>query len=66
MTEELKNIAIENGVFAVLFVSLFLYVLRENAKREFKYQEIIEKLSSIIEEKIGKIEIKIDDMRRDK
>ena len=66
MTEELKNIAIENGVFAVLFVSLFLYVLRENAKREFKYQEIIEKLSSIIEEKIGKIEIKIDDMRRGK
>ena len=63
MQNEVFKIALQNGIFAVLFVFLFFYVLKENAKREAKYQEIIKKLSTVIEEKIKCIETKIDEMR---
>lgn len=63
MTDQIFKLALQNGIFAVLFVFLFFYVLKENAKREAKYQEIIKKLSTIIEDKIRCIESKIDEMR---
>lgn len=63
MTDELLKVAASNGVFAVLFVSLFLYVLKENAKREQNYQDIIKKLSGVIDEKMRCIETKIDELR---
>jgi preprotein translocase subunit YajC len=66
LTEDIFKLALQNGIFAVLFVFLFFYVLRENAKREAKYQEIIKKLSTIIEDKIRCIESKIDEMRNRK
>lgn len=34
------------GFFAVLFVSLLFYVLRENSRREAKYQSIINELTA--------------------
>jgi hypothetical protein len=40
----LKNIA-EYGVFCGLFVWLLIYCLKENAKREGDYREIIKGLS---------------------
>lgn len=34
-----------NGVFAILFIWLFMYQLKDSSKREVKYQETIEKLT---------------------
>ena len=40
------EIIITNIVWSLLFVGLFIYNLKDSAKREKKYQEIIEKLSN--------------------
>ncbi len=44
--KEILSIIVSNGVFAILFVWLFYYQLRDSAKREAKYQQTIEKLTS--------------------
>ncbi len=44
--KEILSIIVSNGVFAILFVWLFYYQLRDSAKREVKYQQTIEKLTS--------------------
>lgn len=44
--KEILSIIVSNGVFAILFVWLFYYQLRDSAKREAKYQQTIEKLIS--------------------
>ncbi|MBE7076140.1 MAG: bacteriocin [Clostridiales bacterium] len=43
---EIISIVVSNGVFAILFVWLFYYQLKDSAKREVKYQQTIEKLTS--------------------
>lgn len=43
------DLAITQGIWAVLFVSLLFYVLRENSKREAKYQDVISSLSDSFE-----------------
>jgi len=43
---EIISIVVSNGVFAILFVWLFVYQLRDSSKREIKYQQTIEKLTS--------------------
>jgi|LGOV01.1.fsa_nt_gb NO-binding membrane sensor protein with MHYT domain len=45
MWEELINLAVGNGIWATLFVTLLVYQLKDSGKREKKYQETIEKLS---------------------
>ena len=45
MWEEIVNLAIQNGLFAVLFLGLFIFTLRDSAKREKKYQQTIENLN---------------------
>jgi hypothetical protein len=64
----MENAVIEaikgQGAWAVLFAVLLIWVLKENAKREGKYQSIIDKLSEkfeIIEKGIVRIEDKVDD-----
>lgn len=52
MEHEIVKYLITQGAFAVLFVYLLFYVLKENSKREEKYQSIIEELSK----KFSKIE----------
>lgn len=55
------KLAASQGLWAVLFVVLLFWLLRENAKREDKYQQTIDKLASSlqkvdsIEENVGKI-----------
>ncbi len=44
--KEIISIVVSNGVFAVLFVWLFLYQLKDSAKREKNYQETIDKLTT--------------------
>lgn len=45
MWEEIFKLALSNGIWAVLFVSLLIYQLKDSAKREKKYQETIVKLN---------------------
>jgi len=44
--KEIISIVISNGVFAILFVWLFLYQLKDSTKREQKYQQTIEQLTT--------------------
>lgn len=43
--QEIMSVVISNGIFAILFVLLFFYQLRDSKKREEKYQQTIEELS---------------------
>lgn len=43
--KEIISIVVSNGVFAILFVWLFCYQLKDSAKRETKYQQTIEQLT---------------------
>ena len=45
MWEKIINLAIQNGLFAVLFLGLLIFVLKDANKREKKYQQTIESLS---------------------
>jgi len=49
MWEQIFNLAISNGLFAVLFLGLFIYQLRDSKIREQKYQSTIEKLGNSLE-----------------
>lgn len=46
--QEIMSVVISNGVFAVLFVLLFCYQLKDSKQREQKYQATIEQLSKHI------------------
>lgn len=43
---DILSIVVSNGIFAILFVWLFWYQLRDSSKREEKYQKTIEQLTS--------------------
>lgn len=45
MWQEILNIVISNGIFAVLFVLLLSYLLKDSARREKKYNDFIENIS---------------------
>ena len=46
MVDEIINLAISNGLWAVLFVLLFLYQIQNSQKRERKYQDVIDSLTN--------------------
>ncbi len=43
--QEIISVIVSNGVFAVLFVILFWYQLKDSKRREEKYQKTIEELT---------------------
>ena len=45
MWQDILNIVISNGIFAILFVSLLFIQLKDSKEREEKYQKTIESLS---------------------
>ena len=58
MEQAILKLIISQGIFAVLFVYLLFYVLKENSKRETNYQQIVSELSKSlpsIEEKLDVI-----------
>ena len=65
MWEEVFNLAINNGLWAVLFLVLLVYVLKDSKLREEKYQITIKKLAenlSVIEDvqqDVRKIKVRI-------
>ena len=42
---DIISIVVSNGVFAIWFVWLFCYQLKDSTKRETKYQQTIEQLT---------------------
>ena len=49
MWEQIINLAISNGLFAVLFLGLLVYQLKDSKGREQRYQETIVRLGNALE-----------------
>ena len=45
MWEQIFNLALNNGLWAVLFLALLIYQLKDSRAREKKYQETITELN---------------------
>lgn len=50
MSSELFNFLTTQGIFALLFGYLLLYVLKTNQVREENYQKIIQQLNNVLPE----------------
>ena len=57
---QLLELAVQQGIWAVLYIYLFFRMLKENKEREEKYQTMIDRLSGNIEDGIEKIHQKLD------
>ena len=49
MWEEVFKLALSNGIWAVMFVGLLIFQLKDSAKREKKYQDTIAKLNQYLD-----------------
>ena len=49
MWEKIFNLAISNGIWAVLFLVLLFFQLKDSKERETKYQKTIENLGKSLE-----------------
>jgi len=49
MWDNILSLAINNGLWAALFVGLMIYILRDSDKREKKYQQTIEELAGALQ-----------------
>lgn len=62
MDSALIKIVVSQGIFAVLFCYLLMYVLKQNGIRETNYQNLVDKLTEtlpIIKEELEEIKSKI-------
>ena len=48
MDSELFNFLTTQGIFALLFGNLLLYILKQNQIREENYQKIIQQLNEVL------------------
>lgn len=64
MEEQLFKLAAGNGIWAALYVFLFIYVLYDSRNREKKYQITIHENQSIIKELSQKLGI-VEDIQKD-
>lgn len=64
MEEQLFKLAAGNGIWAALYVFLFVYVLYDSRNREKKYQTTIYENQSIIKELSQKLGI-VEDIQKD-
>ena len=60
----LLEAALQQGIWAALYIYLFFRVLKENASREERYQNMIDRLSSNIENGIENILNRLDAMEK--
>ena len=58
----LLEAALQQGIWAALYIYLFFRMLKENASREERYQNMIDRLSSNIENGIENIQNRLDAM----
>ena len=54
------QVALQQGIWAALYIYLFFRMLKENAERETKYQSMIDTLSGSILEGIDNIQDRLD------
>ena len=54
------QVALQQGIWAALYIYLFFRMLKENAEREAKYQSIIDTLSGSILKGINNIQDHLD------
>ena len=54
------ELALQQGIWAALYIYLFFRMLKENAARETQYQSIIDKLSCKIEDGIEDIQDRLN------
>lgn len=59
---KILELAIGQGIWAVLYIYLFFRMLKENKEREDRYQATIDRLSGNIEDGIEKIQQKLDNI----
>ena len=64
MEQTLLDLAAANGLWAALYVFLFIYVLYDSKNREKKYQITIQENQAIIKELSQKLGI-VEDIQRD-
>ena len=60
--ESILEVALQQGIWAALYIYLFFRMLRENAQREEKYQKMIGTLSQNIQTGIDNIQNRLEDM----
>ena len=54
------EVALEQGIWAVLYIYLFFRMLKENVQREERYQSMIDNLSKNIQSGIDNIQDRLD------
>ena len=54
------EVALQQGIWAALFIYLFFRMLKENVTREERYQQMIDHLSSNIADGIEDIQNRLD------
>lgn len=59
---ELVKVVISNGVFAMLFVYLFFYQLKDSEKREEAYRKTIDELATHLST-IEEVKEEVEDIR---
>ena len=57
---KILELAIQQGIWAVLYIYLFFRMLKENKEREARYQETITLLSGDISDRLERLHTKID------
>ena len=62
---KILQLALEQGIWAALYLYLFFRMLKENRERETRYQTTIASLSGSIASGIEKIQNKLDSMTAD-
>ena len=60
--ESILEVALQQGIWAALYIYLFFRMLRENAQREEKYQKMIGTLSQNIQTGLDNIQNRLEDM----
>ncbi len=58
--QTIMEAALQQGIWAALYIYLFFRMLKENAAREEKYQAMIDSLSANIAEGIEDIQNRLD------
>ena len=60
----LLEAALQQGIWAALYIYLFFRMLKENKEREDRYQAMVDRLSGNIEEGIEDIQSRLDAMEK--
>lgn len=63
LRERLVEKILKEGVWAILFVTLLLYVVQDSREREVKYQETIKILSTTLSTDIKNISTELNDLK---